>query len=227
MVFNSKITGKECRNIMKINIKLLLIEDNPGDIRIVQELLLLSERIKFQCYVVKSFSEAKTLLNNEHNNYDIILTDLGLPDTKGIDTLYKIQSICKDIPIIVLTGFNDELLGITAVKDGAQDFLIKDDINSSLLRKTIIYSLERVELLREKDDLITTLVEANNKIKTLKSLIPICSNCKKIRDDNGYWEDVELYISDHAGSEFTHGICPDCIQKLYPEYAEKLELMNS
>ncbi len=66
------------------------------------------------------------------------------------------------------------------------------------------------------------LKDALGRIKTLSGLLPICSSCKKIRDDRGYWNQVEVYIRDHSEAEFTHSICPDCIKKLYPDlYKEK------
>jgi C4-dicarboxylate-specific signal transduction histidine kinase len=58
---------------------------------------------------------------------------------------------------------------------------------------------------------------AQSKIKILNGFLPICSNCKKIRDDKGYWNQIESYIRDHSEAEFSHGICPDCVKKLYPE----------
>jgi hypothetical protein len=74
-------------------------------------------------------------------------------------------------------------------------------------------------LLEEKEQLEVALKE----IKTLSGLIPICSSCKKIRNDEGYWEQVETYIKNHSGADFTHGICPECIAKLYPDYTGKTE----
>ncbi len=62
------------------------------------------------------------------------------------------------------------------------------------------------------------LREAIAQVKTLTGLLPMCANCKKIRDDNGYWNSVEKYISSHTQAEFTHGICPECLEKLYPSY---------
>ena len=70
----------------------------------------------------------------------------------------------------------------------------------------------------ERVRLIGELTEALGNIKTLRGLLPICASCKKIRDDRGYWQKVESYISDHTQAEFTHGICPDCLRRLYPEY---------
>jgi len=73
----------------------------------------------------------------------------------------------------------------------------------------------------EKDRLIDQLQEAAEKIKTLKRLVPICSSCKNIRDDKGYWQQVEEYIRIHSGIQFSHGICPTCIKKLYPNYVKQ------
>jgi hypothetical protein len=69
------------------------------------------------------------------------------------------------------------------------------------------------------------LQEALTKVKTLSGLLPICASCKKIRDDQGYWQQVEEYIQKHSEAEFTHGICPDCVKKLYPElYGDKQQV---
>jgi len=74
---------------------------------------------------------------------------------------------------------------------------------------------------QERLRLIQELTDALTQVKTLSGLLPICASCKKIRNDNGYWEAVETYISEHSDADFTHGICPDCVQRLYPEYSLK------
>ena len=71
---------------------------------------------------------------------------------------------------------------------------------------------------KEKEQLIANLKTALDEIKTLKGIVPICSSCKKIRDDKGYWNQLEIYIQEHSNAEFSHGICPDCVQKLYPNH---------
>jgi len=68
--------------------------------------------------------------------------------------------------------------------------------------------------------LIAELQEALANNKTLKGMLPICASCKNIRDDRGYWNQIEAYVAEHSDAEFTHGICPDCIKKLYPEYCQ-------
>ena len=69
----------------------------------------------------------------------------------------------------------------------------------------------------EKDKLIGKLQKAANEIKTLQGILPICSHCKKIRDDKGYWNRIESYIHEHSDAEFSHGICPECAEKYYPD----------
>ena len=83
---------------------------------------------------------------------------------------------------------------------------------------------KRVQAEAEREKLIAELEQALARIKTLRGLIPICVSCKKIRDDEGFWNQVEEYIEQHSEAEFTHGICPDCATTLYPElYGSSVE----
>ena len=70
---------------------------------------------------------------------------------------------------------------------------------------------------------ISRLKQALQNVKTLTGLLPICANCKKIRDDEGYWQQIEEYIMAHSEADFTHGICNECVEKLYPEYHQEFE----
>jgi PAS domain-containing protein len=83
---------------------------------------------------------------------------------------------------------------------------------------TDVDTRKRAEEEREK--LITELRDALAKVKLLSGMLPICASCKKVRDDDGYWNQIDTYIRDHADVEFSHGICPDCAKKLYPEYSD-------
>jgi PAS domain S-box-containing protein len=82
---------------------------------------------------------------------------------------------------------------------------------------------ERKRRENERTRLIEELTDALKRVKTLNGLLPICASCKKIRNDDGYWEQVEVYIRSRSNAEFTHGICPDCVRVLYPEYHERLD----
>ena len=77
---------------------------------------------------------------------------------------------------------------------------------------------KRKEVEADRENLITKLQDALAKIRTLRGIIPICSSCKKIRDDKGYWNQIENYIKEHSDADFSHGICPECAKKLYPEF---------
>ncbi len=94
---------------------------------------------------------------------------------------------------------------------GEIDFIISTGID--------ITALKQVE--SEREHLIQELQQALKKVKTLRGLLPICASCKKIRDDQGYWQVVDDYIRQHSLAEFSHGLCPACAQKLYPEFYQK------
>jgi PAS domain S-box-containing protein len=80
----------------------------------------------------------------------------------------------------------------------------------------------RKTMEEEREKLILTLQDALSEVKKLSGLLPICASCKKIRDDKGYWQDVAVYVRDHSEAEFSHGICPDCMEELYPEYTKRI-----
>ena len=94
---------------------------------------------------------------------------------------------------------------------------------SVILRRDIT---RRKKAAEERERLIKELQEALAQVKTLSGFLPICSHCHKIRDDEGYWQRVEEYIQEHTDAQFSHGICPDCIKELYPDYYERRQAQN-
>jgi len=92
--------------------------------------------------------------------------------------------------------------------------IIAYGLESSRYRFSILLKRSNTKLISQKENLEAAL----SKIKTLSGMLPICSHCKKIRDDKGYWNQVESYIHEHTDAEFSHGICPDCAKKYYPEF---------
>jgi PAS domain-containing protein len=89
--------------------------------------------------------------------------------------------------------------------------------NQQFVLSSISDITERKGAEAEREKLIRELQEALASVKQLSGLLPICASCKKIRDDKGYWTQIESYIRDHSEAEFSHGICPDCMKKLYPD----------
>jgi DNA-binding response OmpR family regulator len=198
---------------MRINV--LLVEDNPADAELVNWALA---RPSAQCFVLTHVSRLTDGIERLNAGLpDVILLDLSLPDSVGMDTIRKMDSVAPTVPIVVFTGLHDEDVGIQALHYGAQDYLVKDEFNERLLRRVIRHAIERKRLQIETQRLILELHEA--KIKILSGLLPICASCKKIRDDKSYWKQVEVYIQEHSDAEFTHSICPDCLKK----YQEQME----
>ncbi len=83
-----------------------------------------------------------------------------------------------------------------------------------VLKPMKLHIAQRYSAEAEKDRLIKELKKALDEVKTLRGIVPICAWCKSVRDDEGYWQDVEVYMEAHTNAEFTHGICPDCVQKV-------------
>jgi DNA-binding response OmpR family regulator len=202
--------------LIRSSIKILLIEDNTGDARLVKEMLY-EEGAKVNLACVARLEEGLKYLKD--NVYDIILLDLNLPDSNGFETFLELHKLNPDIPSIILTGIDDKELGLEAVRKGAQDYLVKGRFDGKLLMRSISYSIERQKLLLQLEK---TLKE----LKVLKGMLPICSFCKKIRDDKGYWNQLEAYISDHSEAEFSHGMCPECAKKWREEWEKTKEEMR-
>ncbi len=97
--------------------------------------------------------------------------------------------------------------------------------DSGTVKKIAIFShdiTERKELESERERLIAELKQALSKVKTLSGFLPICASCKKIRNDEGYWQQIEAYIRENTDADFSHGLCPECAEKLYPDFYKKI-----
>jgi hypothetical protein len=133
--------------------KILLVEDNPGDVRLLQEFLWDVTSVKLQLKQAQELEEALNFLEKER--FDVILLDLLLPDSEGLETFLKIHHQAPAIPIIVLTGFDDDTLATRAMQEGAQDYLVKGQVNGDLLVRSMRYAIERQrteEALRQSEE---------------------------------------------------------------------------
>ena len=205
---------------MSEDLHLLIVEDNPADADLLREALPETGPIRFLGECAPRLSEALTRL--AAGGIDFVVTDLGLPDSQGLATFRALHQAAPDLPIIVLTVGDDEEVAVAAVREGAQDFLVKGQINGNLLVRAVRYALERKRAERKLEAEHRRLQKAFEEIRTLRGIVPICSRCKKIRDDQGYWSQVEVYVQDHTEAEFSHGVCPECERKLYPGYDQDI-----
>jgi len=193
----------------------LLIEDDPADAQLIMEILREEQESAMEIMHVDNLARGLEAL--ARGGIDIVLLDLTLPDSSGYNTFDMLKKHVPTIPVIVLTGMDDKELAIRIVREGAQDYLVKSLVDYTMLTRSIRYSIERKQTLMEKDRLIIKLREAMTDVKMLSGLLPICASCKHIRDDKGYWHQVETFIQQHSSAVFTHGLCPKCAQKLYPK----------
>lgn len=134
---------------MSEKIKILLVEDNPGDARLIDIFMKEAFGDSYSLFICEDLSSIINEINEHGSGYDIIIADLTLPDSDGLDTFKSIHAHAPEIPTIVLTGIEDESVGINAMKFGAQDFLIKGKIKAKGLKRSIDYSIERHKLLKE------------------------------------------------------------------------------
>lgn len=130
--------------------KILLVEDNPGDARLIQIILEETEDLRFEIAHAEQLDKAKQHLSDEH--FDVILLDLSLPDCFGLDTLRKIRTKATNSPIVILTGNDDEQVAISAVQEGAQDYLVKGRVENDVLVRSIRYAIERNRILAELEE---------------------------------------------------------------------------
>lgn len=197
--------------------KIFIVDDTPANIQILDETLKDEYEIYFALNGKDALQNAVTVIP------DLILLDIMMPEMDGYEVCrtLKNNSLLKDIPVIFITALDQADHETKGLELGAVDYITKP-FNPAIVRLRV---KNQLELKKHRDGLAlrnAELQEALAKIKTLSGLLPICASCKKIRDDKGYWNRIETYISDHSEAEFSHSICPECTKKLYPELYDAL-----
>ena len=203
-------------------IRLLMIEDSADDAFINKKLL--ADKVHNAFYQTKfEVKHVERLLTgielSKHETFDVILLDFELPDGSGMDLVNRIRDHKITTPIVVLTGYDYAQTAVEALRKGAQDYLSKEEVTSKNLIRTLCYAIERQKLQNE-------LSEAYERINTLHGMLPICCKCKQIRDDEGYWHQLESYMSSHAEIRFSHGYCPVCYEETMKEFENTERLLQ-
>ena len=200
------------------NCKILVVEDEK---LIGMDIKHRLEKIGYTVLeLVRSGEEA--LIEIRKQKPSIILMDIMLAGKlDGIETSVIIKKE-YDIPIIFTTSLSDEDTIERAKISEPFGYIVKPASDRDL-HICIEIALYRHKIDQERNALLKTLQEQQEKIKTLSGLIPICAGCKKIRDDSGFWHQVEEYIRSHSNAEFTHSLCPVCMKDLYPELDDDIQ----
>jgi phosphoserine phosphatase RsbU/P len=162
-------------------------------------------------------------------DFDLILMDFMMPEMDGTEACRRIKSVerVRDIPIIIVTAKTEPVDLQVAFDSGAMDYITKP-VNEVALLARVASALNlkremdtRKARERELAEKNRDLEQALREVKVLRGFIPICASCKKIRDDKGYWQQIETYIQERSEALFSHGICKDCMKKLYPDFADQ------
>ena len=194
------------------NAQVLVVEDASIIAKDIQDML---RRLGYAVSAVASSGE-EAVQKAAETHPDLVLMDIVLKgDMDGVEAAQQIRDRFH-IPVVYLTAYADEDT-LQRAKITEPFGLILKPFEERELHAAIEMALYKHKAEEERERLIRELEDALAEIKTLRGIIPICSSCKKIRDDEGYWHQVEVYIRDHSEAEFSHGICPECAKKLYPE----------
>jgi CheY-like chemotaxis protein len=197
---------------------ILIVDDNPTNLGVLFDYL---KELGYRVLVHTNGESAITAIR--HMPPDIVLLDVMMPGMDGFETCRRLKAdnATKDIPVIFMTALTDTVDEVNGLEAGAVDYItkpIKVEIVSARIHTHLAFRSTQKQL-EEKN---LQLQQALKNVKILSGLLPICANCKKIRDDEGFWQQVEIYIRDHTDAKFSHGICPDCMESLYPDYHQRI-----
>lgn len=190
----------------------LLVEDDPQFARLMA-VMLTQDRVPHGTVHATCLKDGLACL--ETQPFDAVFVDLGLPDSQGLPTFEATHDRAGSAPVIVVSGTDDEAVALEAVHLGAADYLVKGGLSYRAVLRVLRHAVERQRLLVERERLVDELRGALAEIKTLRGIVPICSSCKRIRDDQGQWQQVEVYVRARSHAEFTHGLCPSCAERLF------------
>jgi CheY-like chemotaxis protein len=194
---------------------ILVVDDNPDNLRLLAEIL--SEH-HYKVRLAPNGARALATICKEAP--DLILLDVMMPELDGFEVCRQLKADERTakIPVIFISALHETIDKVKAFTLGGVDYITKPFKAEEVLSRVkthLSLSLLRRQLERKNAELQKALDE----IKILQGIIPICANCKNIRDDKGYWDKVEIYISKHSEATFSHSICPNCAKALYPGFS--------
>jgi sigma-B regulation protein RsbU (phosphoserine phosphatase) len=197
--------------------KILIAEDEKISRRILEMALTKAS------YDVGAVEDGvKALESIQKEVPDMLITDWMMPELDGLELCRRVRGLNLSgyVYIILLTALTQKEKIIEGLDAGADDYVTKPFEKTELLARVRagerVIQLERSLLQKNKE-----LSEALSQVKQLKGLLPICMFCKKIRNDENYWQKVEEYLAEHTGADFSHSICPECLEKHYSKYVKK------
>lgn len=189
---------------------ILVVDDEPINRRVLaNHLAAAGYHLREACNGL----EALQLLNEIEP--DLVLLDVMMPEMSGLEVCRRIRLKYKShqLPVVFLTAKSQVANLVTGLLNGGNDYLVKPIAKEELLARIRTH----LDLRRFHVEMEELVEERMTQIKVLQGFLPICGRCRKVRDDEGYWEDLEIYITEHSEASFSHGMCTDCAREFYPE----------
>lgn len=183
-------------------IRVLLVDDDEDDYVLTRGLLAEIGAGRFALEWANTFDTGLAAMGR--HDHQVYLLDYRLGEHDGLELLQAAVNDGCRAPVILLTGQGDRELDLAAMEQGAADYLVKGEITSAMLERSIRYAMEHRRLVEE---LLAALVQ----IKTLRGIISICSYCHRIFNDEQTWQRLEAYLEEHSDARLSHGVCPECI----------------
>lgn len=191
--------------------RVLIAEDDPSSRMMLKNVL---EKIGYDIIETSDGRQALDVMKQPDPPLLLIL-DWNMPEMNGIEVLLEVRKLSLTIPpyIIMLTVKDGKEDIVYALEKHADDYISKPYDPDELRARTGV-GVRMIELNLALAKKIDDIEKAFEEIKMLKGIVPICASCKKIRDDSGYWHQLERFISEHTDAEFSHGYCPECAEKV-------------
>ena len=191
--------------------KILIAEDDPVSRRLLEATLV---KFGYEVVVAADGAEAWTALQR-NDAPRLAILDWMMPELDGLEICRRVREIATSTPpyLILLTAKGERGDVVAGLDAGANDYL-KKPFDRGELRARLQVAAHVLELQKNLADRVSELEDALAQVKQLRGLLPICSYCKNIRDEQNFWQRVDNYLIEHADVMFSHGICPDCYKNI-------------
>ncbi|MGH9750641.1 MAG: response regulator [Candidatus Polarisedimenticolia bacterium] len=198
--------------------RILIAEDDPVSLRVLQATL---EKASHEVVAARDGNQALAGLR-AGDGPRLAVLDWMMPGLDGTEVCRRVRQdpAVRGAYLILLTARGRKEDVLAGLRAGADDYVTKPFDQEELMARVQV-GMRILDLQSALADRVRELEEALASVRVLRGLLPICSYCKKVRDDRNYWQQVETYVSDHTDARFSHGICPDCYEKVVKPQMEQ------
>jgi DNA-binding response OmpR family regulator len=201
--------------------RVLLVEDNPADALFVRDALTRGFGSALEITDVPRLADALAELGQRP--FDVVLLDLGLPDSRGLPTFSVLHARFRSVPVVVLSALADETIMIDAVRLGAQEYIVKGWYDAELLVRVMRHAMERQQLVRQLELSLANVrrllqaIEGSGRPGVPAGTLTMCIGCKRLSAEPGRWLTIDEYLAPREAVPLTQATCPDCVERMRGE----------